>query len=191
MIILKIRQKGLFLNIPGLLPTRTPAEIDITRCDLAVISTYLRKEGVVDYEIIARAPKKENIPIESAPNIPDAMIDQKIINQRFHRLENLMEQLLRKEVDKKEIKSEQITNRLQKIESIAEEILKSRPLTETELKQKLKREPKIEELDDKFIPSIDVSGLKMRSSSTTSIKQKKSDIDDSADLLSRLVGFDD
>ena len=48
---------------------------------------------------------------------------------------------------------------------------------------------KIEELEDEtFIPSIDLDNLELKGkSSKKTIKQDKTDIDDSADLLSRII----
>ena len=65
MIILKIKQRGLFIEIPGSSPTRTPAEIDITKCNIMVVDTYLRKLGITDYEILSKynhkiKPKKSH-----------------------------------------------------------------------------------------------------------------------------------
>ena len=58
-------------------------------------------------------------------------------------------------------------------------------------KAKYKNEPDVEEIDDVFIPNIDVKNMKIKSGSKESIKQDNIDLDDSADLLSRIMGQED
>ena len=60
MLILKIKEKGLFVEIPGALPTRTPAEIDISKCNLSAVDMYLRKNGIKNYQILSVANEKLN-----------------------------------------------------------------------------------------------------------------------------------
>ena len=43
----------MYIEIPGALPTRTPAEIDISKCNLAVVDMYLRKSGIKNYQILS------------------------------------------------------------------------------------------------------------------------------------------
>jgi len=191
MLILKIKKRGLYLEIPGLLPVRSPADINITGCDINLISAFLRKEGIVEYEIISKNPATKSSYHESPPSVRDSSVDGQVIDKRFNRLESLIEQLLQKETVKKDLNSEQITNKLEKIESITQKILTNKPMSHEELAKKIKREPKIEELDDKFIPSIDISNLKMKSGAKKSIKKDDADLDDSADLLFRLMGHED
>jgi len=200
MLILKIKDKGMYLEIPGTLPTRSPAEIDISKCDLISVSTYLRKQGIKNYQILSLsgddAKIRRGLP---APKMQDASIDQKVINKRFTRLEEMVEQLLQKQVGNDDQKSEQITDKLKNLEELAKKLLDKEPViqrvvevsSKSQPKTKKKPEPKIEELEDTFIPSIDVSNMKMKGGSKKTIKQDKMDLDDSADLLSRIMGQDD
>jgi small-conductance mechanosensitive channel len=194
MLILKIKDKGLYIEIPGTLPTRTPADIDITKCDLATVTMHLRKQGIKDYQIISESKKQV---ILKPPDMSDASINQKIINKRFSRLEKIMMQLLEKDKGSNESKEEQITKKLDRLEQITSKILEKddvvveRVVERSRAVKKKSKEPKIEELDSTFIPNIDISSMKMKGGSKKTIKQDNVDLDDSADLLSRIMGQED
>jgi len=198
MLILKIKEKGLYIEIPGALPSRTPAEIDISKCNLAIVDTYLRKNGITNYQILS-VSQYEN-PILKPPKIEDASMDQKLINQRFSNLEKMMAELLEKQQATKSEKSEQITDKLNNLERLATKILESEPKVvekaatksvKTNAIKNKKKEPDIEELENTYIPSINISNMKIKSGSKKTIKQNNVDFDDSADLLSRIIGQDD
>ena len=198
MLILKIKDKGLYIEIPGALPTRTPAEIDITKCNLAIVDTYLRKNGITNYQIMSVSQHEKIIP--KPPKIEDGSINQKLINQRFSNLERMMAQLLENQQATPPKNKEQITDKLDKLETLSKQILEKEPkvvkqVVQTSVKKskakKFEDEPDIEELDTKFIPSIDTSKMKLKGASKKTVKQDKHDIDDSADLLSRIMGQDD
>lgn len=198
MLILKITDKGLYVEIPGALPTRTPAEIDISRCNLSVVDMYLRKNGIKKYQILSGENGHTLKP--TPPKMEDASIDQKVINKRFSNLERMMAQILEKQQDNKKGNSEQITNKLENLESLAKKLLAKEPkviekVVQTSVKTSkagtINDEPQIEELDEKFIPSIDVSKMKIKGTSKKTLKQETQDIDDSVDLLSRIMGNND
>ncbi len=195
MLILKIKQKGMYVEIPGTLPARSPVDVDITKCNISIVDAYLRKTGITNYEIISGDNKKQIVP--KPPKMADASIDQKVMNKRFSNLEKLMVQLLEKQQAIPSKNPEQITDKLDKLELLSKKILKKEPKVierKVQTKTKVKRvdkEPEIEELDDMFIPGIDTSKMKMKGGSKKTIKQDKHDIDDSADLLSRIMGQDD
>jgi hypothetical protein len=201
MLILKIKEKGLFVDIPGAIPARTPAEIDISKCNLGVVDAYLRKLGIKNYQILSQTKEVSSIKPSA---VPDGSIDQKVINKRFSQLENMVALLLEKQLDDKNENSEQITNKLEKLELLTKKILEKEPKvvervvktsvvkSEGTIKKALKKEPEIEELDVGFIPEINTSNLKIKGASKTTIKQESNeDLDDAADLLSRIMGQDD
>jgi selenocysteine-specific translation elongation factor len=108
-----------------------------------------------------------------------------------------MSRLLQKEQGNDSSNSEQINKKLEILESIALKLLEKEPLVihggteEVKIKKKID-EPEIEELEETFIPSIDTSKMKMKgSSSKTKTTSNKMDIDDSVDLLSRIIGQED
>jgi hypothetical protein len=199
MLILKIKDKGMYVEIPGALPTRTPAEIDISRCSLTAVDMYLRKSGIKNYQILSVA-KDGKVTIPKPVEMRDASLDQKTINKRFSNLEKMVSQLLAKNKDDKNENSEHITDKLNKLELLAHKLLEKEPtvverVVKTEVSRAGRRtfddEPEIEELDKKFIPKIDTSKMKLKGGSKKIVKQDKLDIDDSADLLSRIMGSED
>ena len=181
MLVLKIDDKGLFLEIPGTKPTRTPAEIDITKCDLSSVNTYLRKHGIRRFNILSREEK----PKVKVPTQNDIPLNN--INSRFTRLEKMVEALLEKQANNSPEK-EQITEKLDRLEKLTRKLLSSdKTVTEKVKSSKVKKsDPKVEELDT-FIPEINVSDMKIKGSVKSGIKQDKIDLDDSADLLSRIM----
>jgi len=198
MIILKILQKGLYVEIPGTLPTRTPAEIDISKCNLSMVDMYLRKSGISNYQILSSVVDE---PIKLKPPImKDSSIDQQVINKRFSNLEKMLAQLVENQLVNKPKNSEQITDKLNKLEELSNKILKKKPEVVNQVVRvsnkkangkRFEDEPEIEELTSKFIPEIDITNMKMKGGAKKTIKQDKVDIDDSADLLSRIMGQGD
>ena len=53
MVKLLIKTKGMFINIPGLIPFRTPAEVDITKVNINLVISELKKNGIERYRIIS------------------------------------------------------------------------------------------------------------------------------------------
>ena len=108
---------------------------------------------------------------------------------KFSKLEALLTQLVEKQVGESNSDSEHITNRLSSIEKL----IKKQKSTIVHVEKDSKTNtPVIEEFDDKFIPDIDIEGFEVKGkSSNQKVKQDKTDIDDSADLLSRIIGGDD
>ena len=112
---------------------------------------------------------------------------------RFNKLESLMNKLLQKPVSDTSLNKEQITKRLYSIEELLKRKEPTRVIHVTKDESKeVDKEPKVEELEDTFIPEIDLEGLELKGeASQASIEQDKLDIDDSADLLSRIMQSDD
>lgn len=190
MLILKIKEKGLYLEIPGSKPTRTPADIDITKCDMGIVSMYLKRAGIINYEISSSTERKPLFQKQKPEVKGEPQKDNTNVNQRFKKIENMVTELVNdKNRVNNDLNSEQITNKLDKLESLTRKLLDKKPeVVHVEKSSgKYKKEPKIEELDA-FIPDIDISDMKMKSGSKQTIEQDSSDIDDSVDLLSRIMG---
>jgi hypothetical protein len=190
MLILRVTDKGLYLDIPGARPSRTPADIDISKCKLDVVLAHLRKSGISEYQIISmNKPKKPEIK-KSDP--PKSKMNTKDINKRFSKLEEMMGKLLEKNQANDDTKKEQITTKLNTLERLSNKILAKEFVgPDSSTNRHKDNEPEIEELDEKFIPGIDISNLKMKSGSKSTIKQDDMDLDDSVDLLSRIMGQED
>jgi hypothetical protein len=192
MVILKIKDRGLFIDIPGASPTRSPAEIDISKCNLTQIDVYLRKMGVKEYEIISR--KKEKIKIKknvtrTPKNHKSRNPKKDPNNDRIDRLEKMMEALLEKSLADNPTNSEQITNKLDKLEKLTQKIAeKETTVVEKSIEPPIKKAKlKTKSKDSTFVPKIDTSGMKIKSTSKQKVKQEL-DVDDNVDLLSRIMG---
>jgi hypothetical protein len=179
MITLRIRKKGLFIEIPGMSPFRTPAEANISHISIPLVVSTLKAQGITKFEIISDTQGKEKILTQK-----DFIVEKKgpINNNyegRFNKLESLMNKLLQKQTSDLPLKKEQITNRLNNIEKLL--LKKETYIT----KEKIKKKDK--ETHDTFIPEIDLNGLEMKGKTSQKIiKQDKLDIDDNADLLSSI-----
>jgi hypothetical protein len=187
MILLKIQDKGMMVDIPGTKKVRSPVEIDITKIDINFVTMYLRKQGIKNYRIVSDVDKgvKKVLPTRSAifkKKKDDGWKDN--IESRFGRLESLIINFLGKKESKPTVNSEQITNKLEKLEKLSEEIIRKQtlgiPISEED-------RPKIEELDDTFIPAIDIEGMTMKGSTIKTLQSDSEDADEAADLLSSIV----
>jgi len=160
-IILDIKQPGLFLEIPGFSPVRTPAKIDITKHDTSLIIRRLASLGVQEYTI----SQVEDPKIQKSPPIKiekDKPID---INKRLGRIEALLEKLA--ETGPVDFNGS-IVNLIDGKESLP----KSRYNYEDE--------------DEIFIPKIKTTGMKMEGDLSQSIEETNDDTNESADLLKKL-----
>lgn len=192
MLILKVVEKGLYLDIPGARPSRTPADIDISKCNLSVVLAHLRKSGISDYQIISVEKSKK--PEMKKSESKQTKLNVKDINKRFSKLEEMMIKLLEKDKATDDLNKEQITTKLNTLEQLSNMILEKEfkeSNINTATNKNKNNEPEIEEIDEKFIPGIDISNLKMKSGNKNTIKQDDIDLDDSVDLLSRIMGQED
>jgi hypothetical protein len=197
MITLRIKKKGHFIEIPGMSPFRTPVEANISHVSIPLVVSALKSQGVAKFEIISDTVGKEQVLTQK-----DFIVKKKDIEEyekegyedRFNKLEFLMKKLLQKQESETPLNKEQITNRLNSIEKLLKRKEPTRVIHVTkdqDESKKVEKEPKVEELEDTFIPNIDLEGFEMKGeSSQESIKQDKLDIDDSADLLSRIIQSD-
>jgi len=181
-ITLKIKDKGFYISIPGIPATRTPVDLDITKCDLSLVLSYLRSNGIKDFAIISRSGTEEKI-YKSSDFIKkdeDKTDLPKNVEKRLDRLEGMISRLLNKSDTNDNIK-----NKL----DFLEVLIKNIPKAEQNIKNInfSRNEPEIEELDI-FIPEIDTKGLVMRGDFTENkIKKNIEGLENSVDLLSKLL----
>ncbi len=182
MITLKIKKKGLFIEIPGMSPFRTPADVNISHVSIPLVASVLKAQGIERFEIISDTQGKEKVLTQKDFEVDKKAPTQDNYEGRFNILESLMKKLLKKQTSNIPSNKEQITNRLNSIEKLLlEKETKAIYITEEKIKKK------DEELQDTFIPEIDLEGLKMKGKvSQKTIKQDKSAIDNNADLLSNM-----
>ncbi len=191
MIILKIKDAGHTIAIPGLQVFRSPVDLDISKLDIRVVSMYLKTSGIEKYEIIAETPKggkeiytKKDFDVDE---LKKSKVKKDDSNERFNRLEKMMEVLLTREVGKPSQNKEQITNKLDNLERLFKSGGHIQLVDKTKVKQNklYTNEPKIEELES-FIPQVDVSDMKIISDVKT-IKQDNTGLKDAANMLSGLI----
>jgi len=185
-IILRISERGRFVNIPGMPSFRTPAEIDISRIPVQTVIQSLHLCGVEKYNIVSDDIVQKTTDLKThIPEIPrrnkrdnnDELIEK--FDKKFSRIESMLQKLAFEKYSRKDLSQEQINEHLRRIEKYLKNggtVRVSKEVT-----------PKIDELDETFIPEIDTNDLKL-SGMTTEVLEKKSekDIDDAADLLSSL-----
>jgi len=157
MLKLIIKTKGLFINIPGVPPFRTPAEIDITKLNLNIITSELKKNGIASWKIISG----ETEIIEPHP---------KKVKDTTSTTENIIN------IDKQD----EVLDKLNKIEKRLNDFLNGDKFvlatvnnTINDNKQIKTKKVKEDEVDD-FIPSINLNNLtlKGRKKVGTTIKEE-------------------
>jgi hypothetical protein len=190
MLKLKIKKKGLVINIPGVPQFRSPAEIDITKLDLKMVINYLKSNSIADYEILSATDTgKIDIYIkEDFDAIENRLKREKDLESRFNKLEKMLSLLINRTTGDAPQDSEQITKKLERLENLIQNI----PKSNTTIIHKL-TDPKVEKLSDEpdedaYIPDIDISDMKMSSGSYKEMENKsKKEVDSSADLLAGLL----
>ena len=179
---LTIRERGRFVEIPGLAAFRTPATIDVTKIKLSILIQSLHSCGVNNYELVSEDRKGNKTYTQDDFNLPEKKKEDTKIGNRLDRMEDLLLKLISNGSGQKVASSEQITNRLNSIERM---LRKGQKII---YKGSSDGSPVVEELDDQYIPEIDISEMQI-SGKTTEVVEKtlKEDIDDAVDLLSSLT----
>jgi hypothetical protein len=178
-IILKVKERGYYLDIPGITPFRTPADVDISKVRIQLIISYLKNCGITKYEIISKNDKEVLYSNKDFELPKKEKKDE--IDVRLTRIENAIG-------SRKNLQEEQITNKLNALEELSKKILERESVREIVYtsSQDVDGKPFVEELDeDPFIPDIDLSDLKLKGSSSETIKSTD-DAEEAADMLSRL-----
>lgn len=189
MILLQVKEKGTVVDIPGTKKARAPADVDITNIDINFAIMYLRKQGIENYKIVS-------ITDTEVKEVGSTMLKKKKeiekddgwknnIEARFNQLESLIINFLGKKQSNSHRNSEQITNKLENLEKLSEEIMRKQ-ISGTPISEEGDG-PKIEELDDKFIPKIDIEGMSLKGSTIKTLQSDSEDADEAADLLSSIV----
>ena len=182
---LKIADRGLIVEIPGIAPVRTPADIDISKIDINLVVAHLRKAGINNYKIVSvigdGTEKVVSIPQVLKKKVKEKYSSDPSVAKRFDRLESMMIDLLKQKSESKtDPNQEQITNKLDNLERLIEKQKYAViPSTDSD-------EPTIEELEDRFIPDIDVEGMSLRGNTGKIVVEKEESIDKAADLLSSI-----
>jgi hypothetical protein len=183
MITLKIREKGFFIEMPGVAPFRTPADVNITHMSMALVVSHLHSIGIEIFEIISDTPGKERKFTEKDFLEKEKVVKKNNIGKRLKQLEKSVQKLIsKKDEGHTDSNKEQITDKLETIERLSQAILDRSGVSNI-----AQDKPIIEELDT-FIPNIDVDGIQLKGSSKSVIAKEEDDTDETADLLSSLTG---
>jgi hypothetical protein len=168
MVKLLIKTKGMFINIPGLIPFRTPAEVDITKVNINMVISELKKNGIEKYKILS----VDDISLERTIN--KMIVKNNIVE--IYKNDNSAEIL-------ENIKSQQKS--ISKIEGLLEKFLNSDILTsKTTFERKrieneiefTKPKKKFDDSVDDFIPAINLDNIKLKGTSTTRRITNKTDL---------------
>ena len=145
MIKLIIHKPGLVLNIPGIQSVRTPVEVDITKLNINLVISELKKNGIHDYKIISGEEKVKT---------------EKILTKETNNLVIDHSEVL----DKIDEVHEKITKNVEKILNDFLNSQTKNTIKEDTLKQKPKKLS--ETIEEDFIPAINLSKIKGTSSIT-------------------------
>lgn len=185
MIILKIKEVGHSVEIPGLPITRSPVDIDISKVDLRLVLMYLKNAGISNYDIVSGVKPPKKVERKAKPpikKIKEKSNDSTNIDDRFNRIERMLVKLSKKTMGNTDPNKEQIINKLNELDKKIDEV---QPATFIH-KSSVKGEPDIEEFEA-FIPDIDVSDMKLTSSDSIQKIKQDDDLEDTADILAGLM----
>jgi len=198
MIILKISEKGHYIEFPGMSPFRTPAEVNISHISINLVVSNLQSQGIKKFKIISDTKGKETVLTNNDFTVDNRSPKKRKIDtyeKRIDQLETLIGKLIRHQTVEPDSNTEQINNKLNNIEKLLEkQSTKVVQFTKKKQTKKIKKQkgPVIEELGETFIPSINVDAFEMKGNGTKiKIEQDNSNLDESADLLSRIMQVDD
>jgi hypothetical protein len=192
MITLIITQKGHYLELPGVSPFRTPAQVNISHVSIPLIVSRLKASGIEKFEIVSDTKGKEEVLTQNDFVVKKSVKvkkEKENYEARFNKLESLIAKLVDTQVSNISENKEQITNRLNGIEKL----LKNQTTKVVHVEEKTKKstspvKKELKEEDEIFIPSIEIDSLEMKGkTSKETVTQDKGDIDDSVDLLTRII----
>ena len=190
MIILKIKEAGHTIAIPGTRVSRSPISLDISKLDIRVVSMYLKTSGIEQYEIVAESPQgdketytRKDFDVTEKKKVEPKQDD---VVDKIDKLEQMMKVLIDRESSKSSSDKEQINNKLDKIEKLFKHEVQAVDKTPARREVIKRGEPEIEELDA-FIPEVDISDMKLSSENIKTVKKDDEGNEDAVDMLSSLI----
>jgi len=167
MIKIKIKKPGFFINIPGIISCRTPVEIKIKEKNFDKILSFLKSNGIEDYEC-SRIIKKV-----------------KIIHDLKEKKESGVKEINIKKIEKMFSKylNEKFSNLT---ETLIDEIKKNKNFIDCEKNKKFREE--IVEEEEIFIPKTGLGKLKLKKSNNKekTVNLEEKDVKSSVDLLKKI-----
>jgi len=175
MIKLIIDDPGLTLLINGK-EFRTPAEVSISLSKVHEVVKYLKANGIHKYkfisepEVIKKRPEVRGTPTKTS--ISGVIIENDIV-QKENKISSKEYKILSEKLEN----IEQILNNFSNKETVVREVI-------YEESNKTKKKKNVE-LYEEFIPSVDTSGLQMKTSGSKTLRSTGIDLD-AANSLSKL-----
>lgn len=77
-----IKKPGIFMNIPGITPFRTPAKIDISKVDIKLIISCLNRNGISEYEV------EDDEEVKIKDNYYEIIEPEKIVKEKVKEINN-------------------------------------------------------------------------------------------------------
>lgn len=172
MVILKIKETGHSIDLPGLPGIKTPTEINITKMDIKVVLSILRKHGITKYEIIG---KDKEVVIKKNKEQKIEPIIEKVVETVYVRDENSIE----------------LKSKVENIEKLLLGFLRDfKNTTVVNVENKVvKSKLKEKEIDEEvsFIPKIDISGMTSKGTiNQTTSKNTDGNFEETVNLLKSL-----
>jgi hypothetical protein len=195
MVILRIREKGHYLELPGMNPVRTPVEIDITRLSLPIVAAKLLSMGISDWEIVSETGtgdkkiyKKDDFLPKTEKKDTSFTEFLKFIDKRFKRFENAIKEIERRvqEKDKTDKEQNSVKHSLERLETLIKGI-KPTQITIDEFKTAQESKKKFEDDTETFIPEITTDSLRMSGEASLDKHKRSEDTESLADALSQMT----
>lgn len=185
MILLIINKPGFIIQIPGLRSIRTPAEIDITKVNTNIVTTYLKQLGINDYKIISSDSKPKTYPkyqwkdlVKKEQNNDKSNAEVSEILTRFieSNTSNIPTEI--------HINTKDLETKLTEFSLVIEKLIKQVPTTINITGESVTQTTK-QKVDDeeKFIPQIKNGEMSLRGNISTIINEENKDVLEIADLL--------
>lgn len=194
MVILRIHEKGHYVELPGISPVRTPVEIDITKLSLPIVAAKLISMNIEKWEIVSESRtgerityKKQDFIQKSEKTETDFQKFVKLIDSRFAKFEVHIKALERQiqEKDNKDKEQNNVNQSLKNIENLIKGI-KPTKIVVDELPSSSKFDDEFDEEYDKFIPEISADNLRMSGEASIQKQDKDDGVDDAAEMLSQI-----
>jgi len=162
-----IKDKGHFMDFPGIPAFRTPVDIDVTKIKIERILVELKKHGIDDYNLIEdgeeikMSENKVKKVVKKVKGFIEDTLNRKRFEQRMNKIESMLETLINRPAKNVTIISDG----------------SEQPIIEDDL----------HEVGD-FVPSININDMEIKGSALSSRKiESDEDFEETADALSELL----
>lgn len=185
MIILKIKQLGQLISIPGIPECRSPVEIDISKLDIRIVMMNLNNNNIRDYEIISKEKPKK--PKQIKTQLPPKINKNNSTSKRLEILERIIIDNLQLQTNDNKTR-EHILNRIDDLENT---LIKNKINIKNKVNNKKESNYVYNnsnpEIDTFFIPEIDIENMKISSSDKFQEVKQEIDLEESVGILEEFM----